>query len=46
MNLDTKEIAELTSLSVRTVQNHRYRIREKFDLPEEISFQNFIDILR
>ncbi len=43
MRLDTKDIAELTSTSVRTVQNHRYRIRTKFALPEEISFQTFID---
>jgi|GEM_PF-3306200 len=43
MQLDTKDIAELTSTSVRTVQNHRYRIRTKCALPEEISFQTFID---
>ncbi len=43
MKLETKEIASLTALSVRSIQTTRYRIRKKIKLPEETSFQEFIN---
>jgi len=45
MNLDTKEIASLTALSVRSIQTSRYRLRKKLNIPQEISFQEFINQL-
>src|SRR5690625_239614 len=36
LNYTTKEIAEITFCSVRTVQNRMYRIRKKINLPSEI----------
>jgi DNA-binding NarL/FixJ family response regulator len=43
MNLDTKEIAALTSLTVRTIQTSRFRLRQKMKIPKEIPFQEFIN---
>lgn len=43
MNLDTKEIASLCYLTVRAVQTSRYRLRKKLEIPEEMSFQEFIN---
>lgn len=45
MNLETKEIASLTSLSVRSIQTFRYRMKKKLNIPPEISFQEFINSL-
>ena len=45
MNLDTKEIAALASLSVRAIQTSRYRLRQKMKIPKETSFQEFINTL-
>ena len=42
MNLSSKEIAPLLKISVRGVENHRYKLRRKFNLrPEE----NLIDFI-
>ncbi|WP_338375658.1 triple tyrosine motif-containing protein [Dysgonomonas capnocytophagoides] len=40
LNLETKEIASLMNLSVRTVENNRYRLRKKLNIP---STDNLID---
>lgn len=45
MNLGTKEIASLAALSVRAIQTSRYRLRKKLNIPEETTFQEFINKL-
>ncbi|HRI47961.1 MAG TPA: hypothetical protein PK559_12720, partial [Ignavibacteriaceae bacterium] len=45
MNLGTKDIALLTALSVRSIQTSRYRLRKKINIPNESSFQEFINEL-
>lgn len=40
LNMETKEIASLMNLSVRTVENNRYRLRKKLNIP---STQNLIE---
>ncbi|MFV0331203.1 MAG: helix-turn-helix transcriptional regulator, partial [Dysgonomonas sp.] len=40
LNLETKEIASLMNLSIRTVENNRYRLRKKLNIP---STQNLIE---
>ena len=42
MNMNTKEIAKITSLSVRAVENKRYRLRKKLDLKKDTSLDFFI----
>lgn len=42
MNLSTKEIAQLTNISVRGVEIGRYRLRKKLEIPSE---QNLFDYL-
>ncbi len=42
MNLSTKEIAPLLSISVRGVETMRYRIRKKFNLGREDSLTDFL----
>ncbi len=42
MNLSSKEIAPLMKISIRGVENHRYRIRKKLDLPSEVNLTDFI----
>lgn len=42
MNMNTKEIAKITSLSVRAVENKRYRLRKKLDLHTDTSLDSFI----
>jgi hypothetical protein len=45
LNLDTKEIASLMNLSVRAVENNRYRLRKKIDLkPNQILNDYFIEM--
>jgi tetratricopeptide (TPR) repeat protein/DNA-binding CsgD family transcriptional regulator len=41
-NLSTKEIASLLFVTVRNVQNHRYRIRKKFGLDPEANLVSFL----
>ncbi len=43
MSLDTKEIASISFLTVRAIQTSRYRLRKKLRIPEEMSFQEFIN---
>jgi tetratricopeptide (TPR) repeat protein len=42
MNLDTKEIASLTALTVRAIQTSRYRLKKKLNIPEKMTFFDFI----
>ncbi|MBS1904328.1 MAG: hypothetical protein JSS75_11535 [Bacteroidetes bacterium] len=37
--------ARLTCLSERNIENHRYRIRKKFDIPKETSIIEFLTAL-
>ena len=42
MNLSSKEIAPLLNISVRGVENKRYRLRKKLGLAEEANLAEFI----
>lgn len=42
LDLTTKEIARMTNRSVRTVENLRYRIRNKFQLHKDTSLVNYL----
>lgn len=42
MNLSSKEIAPLLGISVRGVENHRYRLRKKFNLDADSNLTDFI----
>jgi DNA-binding CsgD family transcriptional regulator len=42
MNLNSKEIAPLLSLSVRGVEDLRYRVRKKMNLDTEVNLSEFI----
>ena len=42
MSMNTKEVAKVTGLSVRAVENKRYRLRKKLGLDTEISLDSFI----
>ncbi|MEX0986362.1 MAG: hypothetical protein WD052_02710 [Bacteroidales bacterium] len=42
MNLSSKEIAPLMKISVRGVENHRYRLRKKLKLSPEVNLTDFI----
>ena len=41
--MNTKEIARVTGLSVRAVENKRYRLRKKLDLDASESLESFIN---
>jgi DNA-binding CsgD family transcriptional regulator len=42
MNLSSKEIAPLLGISVRGVENHRYRLRKKLNLDLDCNLTDFI----
>ncbi len=42
MNLTSKEIAALLTISDRGVEIGRYRLRKKLDLPREVNFSTFL----
>ena len=42
MNLSSKEIAQLLSVTIRAVEVSRYRLRKKLNLPSDISLFDFI----
>ncbi|HAD14250.1 MAG TPA: hypothetical protein DCF33_17630, partial [Saprospirales bacterium] len=42
MNLSSKEIAPLLNISIRGIENKRYRLRKKLGLPEEANLTEFI----
>lgn len=41
LNLDSKEIAALMNISVRAVENSRYRIRKKLSIPQNENLNEF-----
>jgi DNA-binding CsgD family transcriptional regulator len=41
LNMETKDIASLMSLSVRAVENNRYRLRKKLNLATEQNLNEF-----
>jgi len=43
MNLNTKDIAKLTGLSVRSVETRRYRIRGKLNIPKNKTITAFLN---
>jgi len=44
MNLDTKEIAQITGLTVRAVQTSRYRLRQKLNIPKDTPLLTFLNV--
>lgn len=42
LDFDTKQISELTNLSIRTIENHRFHIRKKLAIPEKESLNKFL----
>lgn len=42
MNLSSKEIAPLLSISIRSVEISRYRLRKKIELPHDINLTDYI----
>lgn len=45
LKLTTKEIAQYTFIETRTVQNKKYRLRKKLEIPTTEDIYKFIDIL-
>lgn len=45
MNMNTKEIAKLTGMSVRAIENRRYRLRKKLHLDNQTSMARFLSML-
>ena len=43
MNMNTKEIAKVTGLSVRAIENKRYRLRKKLNLDKDLSLDTYIN---
>ena len=46
MNMNTKEIAKVSGLSVRAVENKRYRLRKKLELETDVSLDSYIHTMR
>lgn len=42
MNISTKEITQLLSISIRGVENKRYRLRKKMNLPDSVNLTDFM----
>ena len=42
MNLSSKEIAPLMNISFRGVELHRYRLRKKLELNQDVSLSKFM----
>ena len=42
MNMNTKDIAQVTGLSVRAIENKRYRLRKKLNLSTDVSLESFL----
>ncbi len=45
LNISTKDIAKLSSIEPRTVQNKKYRIRKRLRIPSEADIYNWIDLI-
>ena len=46
MNLSSKEIAPLMNISYRGVEIHRYRLRKKLELDQQINLNLFMNNLK
>ncbi len=46
MNMNTKDIAQLFGLTVRAIENKRYRLRKKLSLEKDVSLMSFINSLK
>ena len=46
MNMNTKEIAKVSGLSVRAVENKRYRLRKKLELETDVILDSYIHSMR
>lgn len=42
LNMETKDIASLMNLSIRAIENNRYRLRKKLDLKTEQNLNEFL----
>jgi DNA-binding CsgD family transcriptional regulator len=42
MNLSSKEIAQLLSVTIRAVEVSRYRLRKKLNLPSNVNLFDYI----
>ena len=42
MNMNTKDIAQIAGLSVRAIENKRYRLRKKLNLSTDVSLESFL----
>lgn len=45
LKLTTKEIARYTFIETRTVQNKKYRLRKKLEIPQSVDIYNWIDTI-
>jgi DNA-binding CsgD family transcriptional regulator len=45
LNLSSKEIASLMNISIRSIEQARYRLRKKLNLPQDSSLVNYIQSL-
>lgn len=45
LKLTTKEIAKYTFIETRTVQNKKYRLRKKFEIPQSVDIYHWIESL-
>lgn len=45
LKLTTKEIAKYTFIETRTVQNKKYRLRKKLEIPQSVDIYNWIDTI-
>ncbi|WP_435524705.1 helix-turn-helix transcriptional regulator [Chryseobacterium indoltheticum] len=43
MKLSTKDIARISFIETRTVQNKKYRIRKKLNIPQNADIYQWID---
>lgn len=41
LNMSTKDIAQMTNLTIRGVEAARYRIRKRIDVPDGVSLVDF-----
>lgn len=45
LNMSSKEVADLLSISTRTAEHHRYRIRKKLALPDDVNISTYFAAL-
>jgi Response regulator containing a CheY-like receiver domain and an HTH DNA-binding domain len=45
LNLSTKQISQMRFIEIRTVQNRKYRIRKRLDIPSNADLYNWFDAI-